>query len=139
MSSTFKLHPSSFRDPSGFIFEKNGILYRQVNQVFKKDFDHFIQSGLYQRLVDKNFLIPHHTVNENLTNSPDWYLTLQPQLLSFISYPYEWCFNMLKDAALLTLQVAKEAMNQGMILKDASSYNIQLHKGQPLFIDSLSF
>ena len=139
MADSFLQHPSSYRDPSGFIFYKNGILYRQVNQVVKKDFDHFIDSGLYQHLVENKLLIQHQTLNENLTGSADWYTTLQPEFLPFISYPYEWCFDMLKQAALVTLQTAKEAMNFGMMLRDASVYNIQLHKGKPVFMDSLSF
>jgi hypothetical protein len=139
MPSSFSHHPSSYRDPSGFLFYINGILYRQVNQVFKKDFDQFINGGLYQHLVDANILVPHQTINENLTASDEWYQTLQPEVILFISYPYEWCFNMLKDAALLTLRAAKEAMRFGMMLKDASAYNVQWYKGRMIFIDTLSF
>ena len=135
----FNSHPSSYRDPSGFLFYQNGILYRQVNQFFKKDFDEFINCGLYHHLIEKKILIPHQIVSENLTGSENWYQTLQPEVVAFISYPYEWCFDMLKDAALLTLQAANEAMNFGMMLKDASAYNVQWHKGKMMFIDTLSF
>lgn len=137
--ASFNHHPSSYRDPSGFIFEKDGCLYRQVNQCFQKDFDRFTQSGLYQNLVEKDILVPHQTIHKNLTDTANWYLTLQPEIIPFISYPYECCFTMLKDAALITLQAAKEAMKFGMMLKDASAYNIQLHKGKMIFIDTLSF
>lgn len=140
MPSSINRHSSSYRDPSGFLFyDNNGTLYRQVNQIFKEDFNYFISSGLYEYLVEKNILIPHKTINENLTASEDWYQTLQPEVVSFISYPYEWCFNMWKDAALVTLEAAKEAMNFGMMLKDASAYNVQWHKGRMMFIDTLSF
>lgn len=136
---SFNTHPSSYRDPSGFLFYKNGVLYRQVNKIFKKDFEDFIDTGLYDHLVDKKILIPHQTINENLTGSEDWLQTLQPEVVPFISYPYEWCFDMLKDAALLTLEAAKEALNFGMMLKDASAYNLQWHGGRMMFIDTLSF
>lgn len=139
MPPSFFPLPSSYLDPSGFLFYRNGILYRQVNQVFKKNFDRFTQDGLYKNLVEKKILIPHQTIPENLTGSEDFYLTLQPEIISFISYPYEWCFDMLKDAALLTLEAAREAMKFGMMLKDASACNIQLHKGRLIFIDTLSF
>ena len=139
MQANFIHHPSSYRDPSGFIFEKNGILYRQVNKVFKEHFDFFIASGCYEKLVKKNWLIPHKTISQNLTGDDQWYETLQPEKLSFISYPYEWSFDMLKDAALLTLDLLKEALASGMILKDATPYNIQWHNGTLIFIDSLSF
>jgi hypothetical protein len=57
----------------------------------------------------------------------------------FVSYPYEWCFSALKDAAMLTLAVHKRALKFGMALKDASAYNVQFPAGKPVFIDTLSF
>jgi hypothetical protein len=139
MSNSSIRHPSSYRDPSGFIFEKDGVLYRQVNTIFREDYELFIHSGCYEKLVSKGLLIPHETIHENWTGSDEWYLTLKPEQLAFISYPYEWSFDMLKDAALLTLQLVKEATAAGLILKDATPYNIQWHQGKLLFIDTLSF
>lgn len=132
-------HPSSYRDPSGFIFEKEGTVYRQVNISFKEHFDHFIQSGCYKHLVQKRWLVPHEVINENLTGDSNYYLTLQPEKISLISYPSEWSFDMLKDAALLTLQLVKESLQFDMILKDATPFNIQWHDGKFIFIDTLSF
>lgn len=132
-------HPASYRDPSGFIFEKDGIFYRQVNTVFKEDFEFFISSGCYKHLAEKKLLISHDEVKENLSGADNWLITLKPQQLDYISYPYEWSFDMLKDAALLTLQLMKESISFGLILKDATPYNIQWHKGRMTFIDTLSF
>ncbi len=132
-------HAASFRDPSGFIFTKQGIVYRQVNRVFKEQFDHFIESGCYDALVRKGWLLPHETIHENLTGTDNWYLTLKPKAIEFISYPYEWSFSMLRDAALMTLQVLKTSLSFGMILKDATPLNLQWHKGKFIFIDTLSF
>lgn len=139
MSSIFIRHSSSYKDPSGFIFEKDGIIYRQVNNCFKEHFDHFIESGFYQNLVEKRLIIPHEQAAENLTGDKNYYATLKPEHIPFLSYPYEWSFDMMKDAALLTLRLVKEALPFGMILKDATPYNIQWHKGSLVFIDSLSF
>lgn len=137
--TSFNRHPSSYRDPSGFLFYHHYTLYRQINTVYKEHFNQLIESGLYNQLAEKKILIPHQTVNQNLTGTKDWYQTLLPDFIPFISYPYEWCFDMWKDAALITIEAAKEAMNFGMILKDASAYNVQLHKGRMIFIDTLSF
>lgn len=139
MSPNYQHHPSSYRDPSGFIFEKEGVLYRQVNKSFQENFDFFTSSGCYETLVKKGLLIPHQLIDQNLTGTEDYYKTIQPETIPFISYPYEWSFDMLKDAALLTLQLLKESISFGMILKDATPYNIQWHKGKLIFIDSLSF
>lgn len=132
-------HPSSYRDPSGFIFSHNDTIYRQVNLLYKENFNLLIASGLYQRLIAEDLLIPHQEIKSNYTGDNSWYTTLEPAYIPFISYPYEWSFGMLKDAALLTLQLMEKSMDHGMILKDASPYNIQLLNGKMIFIDSLSF
>jgi hypothetical protein len=130
---------SSFRDPSGFLFHRDGSLYRQVNQTYKDNYDHFISSGLYKSLVDAKLLIPHEeTEIEGLVEGIA-YKVLKPESISFVSYPYEWSFSQLKDAALTTLEIQKTAIKFGMSLKDASAYNIQFRKGSPIFIDTLSF
>ena len=134
-----KIIPSSFRDPSGTLFFYNESVYRQVNRVYKKDYDHLMESGLYKGLVGANLLIPHEEVDIGRSISEDAYKVIKPALVPFISYPYEWCFSQLKDAALTTLKVQKRSLELGMSLKDCSAYNIQFFKGKPLLIDTLSF
>ncbi len=137
--SNIEHHPASFKDPSGFVFQKNTIFYRQVNQLYKDDYDLLMGSGLYDELINKKYLLSHEEINENFTGSAEWYKTILPQQLSFISYPYEWCFGQLKDAALLTLSIQKLAIKYGMVLKDATHFNIQFVNNGPVFIDTLSF
>ncbi len=60
-------------------------------------------------------------------------------MVEVISYPYEWCFSQLQEAALLTLDLQSRALDAGMRLRDASAYNVQFDAGRPIFIDSLSF
>jgi hypothetical protein len=130
---------SSFRDPSGFIFQRNGELFRQVNFSYKEDYDLLISSNLYERLTRKKMLVSHVEVDENISSSEAAYKILKPERVDFISYPYEWSFSQLRDAALHTLRIQKAAIDRGMILKDASAFNIQYHNGTPILIDSLSF
>ncbi len=128
---------ASFRDPAGFIFTSSqGEILRQINIIGAEEFDLMHDSGLYDSLVKKNFLIQHQEV-ENVY--ADAYKTIKPERLPFISYPYEWSFGQLKDAALLTLYIQKAALKKGMSLKDASAYNVQFVNGKPVFIDTLSF
>lgn len=129
----------SFRDPSGFLFTRNNEIYRQVNLSFQKDYELLHQSGLYAELIGTRLLIPHQEVSTEPADKHQAYKVLQPERLSFISYPYEWSFSQLKDAALLTLDLQKRALARGMWIKDASATNIQFHKGKPILIDSLSF
>ena len=131
--------PASFRDPSGFLFQQEGVIYRQVNLAYKDDYDHLMGSGLYQSLVDDSLLIPHQEVSVESPAPELAYRIIKPEPVPFISYPYEWCFSQLKDAALTTLKIQKTALDFGMSLKDCSAYNIQFRNGRPIFIDTLSF
>ncbi len=130
----------SFRDPSGFMFKHEGKLYRQVNQKYQEEYDLLMNSGLYDQLNKSRTLVAHKEVDLALAPRPKIaYKVIQPENIDFISYPYEWCFNQLKDAAILTLAIARRALEFGMSLKDASAYNIQFQHGRPIFIDTLSF
>ncbi len=131
--------PGSFRDPSGFIFERDGTLYRQVNRFYRADYDLLVGSGLDRALIDDGLLIPHREVDAEPSDRASVYKVLRPDRVPFVSYPYEWCFGQLKAAALLTLEIQRRAMERGMSLKDASAFNIQFVGGRPIFIDTLSF
>ena len=130
---------ASFRDPSGFVFRRDGVLYRQVNAVFAAEFDACTASGLYDDLARDRLLVPHRRVDPALALTPGAHAVLVPEPVAFISYPYEWCFGALRDAALLTLDVEERALAHGFTLRDASAYNVQFTGGRPVFIDTLSF
>jgi hypothetical protein len=129
----------SFRDPSGFVFFRDETVFRQVNQVYKPHYDRLVSSGLSERLVSSGLTIPQQETDEMPFMPETAYKTVKPEKIDFISYPYEWCFSQLKDAALLTLRIQKEALKDGMSLKDASAYNIQFRQGKPVLMDTLSF
>ncbi len=84
--------PSSFRDPSGFIFSHCGEIYRQINIIYKDNYEHLISSGLYNVLVDENLLIPHEEADLKGLYQDKAYKIIKPEKIFFTSYPYEWCF-----------------------------------------------
>lgn len=144
MTKTNKIKPvaSSFRDPSGALFLKEGRLYRTVNNSYKADYEYFMSSGLYDKLVSGNLLVRHEEVSTPDFESLEYresYKIIEPQQIPFISYPYEWCFGQLKAAALTTLEIQKVALEFGMVLKDSSAYNIQFVNCRSMLIDTLSF
>ncbi|MDP6771474.1 MAG: hypothetical protein QF704_12310, partial [Anaerolineales bacterium] len=98
-----------------------------------------MNSGLYEELVALKMMIPHEEVDIAFAISDSAYKILHPQVVKFISYPYEWCFSELKHAAIALLDIQKIAIKYGMCLKDASAYNMQFVDGQPMLIDTLSF
>jgi len=132
-------HPGSFRDPSGFLFRRDGVLYRQVNAVYREHYDELMAGGLYKELTDAGLMVRHEEIDIPPVDPSTAYRIIRPEPVPFISYPYEWCFGELKDAALATLRIQRLALERGLILKDASAYNIQFAGGRPVLIDTLSF
>lgn len=130
---------ASFRDPSGFLFSRDGVLFRQVNRKYEGEYARLLESGLYEKLVKAGLLIPHTEVDQEPAERESALKVIQPERVAFISYPYEWSFGQLKDAALATLSIQKRALKLGMSLKDASAYNIQFVRGKAALIDTLSF
>jgi hypothetical protein len=129
---------SSFRDPSGVVFyDKNNDVFRGIREKYKSNYEFFINSGLYDELVNKGLIVSHNEV-KNSTNI-QFYKVIKPEKVPFISYPYEWSFSQLKTAALTTLEIQRISLNYGMILKDSSVYNIQFFGRKAKLIDTLSF
>ncbi len=83
-------------------------------------------------------MLPHEEISLSERVSDEAYKVLLPAQLPWISYPYEWSFSQLRDAALATLEIERRALAQGMTLKDASAYNIQRFEGKATLIDTLS-
>ena len=109
---------ASFRDPSGFVVEQAGEFLRVVQPVYAENYEQLFSSGLYRALTTKGLLIPHEELEPH--DFEGAFRVLKPQQISFISYPYEWCFSQLKDAALATLEIQRTAVAHGMCLKDAT-------------------
>jgi hypothetical protein len=142
-----RITPLSYNDEAGQVFSYTGQLYRGIFASHVPKIQDFIASKLYEQLVSKGLLVPHRIVlpTESLleelqeATQHQFALFLAPSYLPFISYPCEWSFSMLKQAALLTLEVQNLALSQGYILKDAKADNVQFNHLQPIFIDILSF
>jgi hypothetical protein len=130
---------ASFRDPDGFVFRRNGLLLRQINQSYRAEYELLMNGGLYAKLVEAKMLVPHQDAALSEALTKDAFKVIQPQKVPFLSYPYEWCFEQLRQAALLTLSVQRLALEHGMSLKDGSAFNVQFIGSCPVFIDTLSF
>ncbi len=137
--SEARVHPASFRDPSGFVFEREGVLLRHVAPRYAEHYDWLLASGLYAELSEAGLLVPHRERPDLESPAGAAHRILEPERVEFLSHPYEWCFGQLRDAARLTLEIQRRALSRGLTLKDASAYNVQLQRGRPLWIDTLSF
>lgn len=131
--------PGSFRDPNGWVYRRDGKIYRQIQPSYSEHYELLKSSGLYDKLVTEGLLAPHTEQAVEFALIEGAYKVIAPQQIEFISYPYEWCFSQLQDAAIATLTIQQHAVEAGMSLKDASAYNIQFIGTKPILIDTLSF
>ena len=129
--------PGSFRDPTSRVFYANGQVYRALSRAGLDDFEALARSGLLEdpRIVrtarvdePPPDVLPHEAV-----------ALLTHASIPVVSYPYEWTFSMLRDAALLQLDLLLAALERDLILKDASPYNVQFRGARPVFIDVGAF
>ncbi len=130
-----KREPSSYRDPDGYIAYINGDVHRCVlnkNAAILQD----NYQDFFKEAVSRGLLVPFTPANGD---APDGGALLKLDPVPLISYPYEWGFEQLKDAALLTLDICLLALDYGLTLKDATAFNAQQYKGRMIFIDHTSF
>ena len=125
----------SFRDPCGYVYNDAGRIIRTVNSTYREHWEWAVNSGLFTSLTERH-LLPKF--DEIAPQAGAW-KTLEVEKIPWISYPYEWSFYQLRDAASLTLELQTEALKHSLSLKDASAYNVQFIGSQPIFIDLLSF
>lgn len=135
--------PGSFRDPDSRVFRHDGEILRALSATGLADFEALESSELFERLQADGRLV--RTERLDGADAPSGVLAgetaavLRHEPIPFVSYPYEWSFSMLQDAALLQLDLLLEAIDAGLMLKDSTPYNVQFRGGRPVFIDVGSF
>lgn len=132
----------SFKDPDGFVFDYNDNLYRCIYYKSVDYYSKLFKQNFFTKLIDENKII-NFTETENIfydkidsIKKEDKILNLKK--INFFSYPHEWPFEQLKDAAIFHLDFEILLLKENYCLKDASSRNIIFYKNRPIFIDHLS-
>jgi len=132
------INAGSFRDPSGCVFSKDGNIYRSIFEPGVTDFEAAREAGVYEKLIEKGLLVSYKEVKDfNRGPSGTVYYLSHPRL-PMVSYPWEWPFSMLKDAALLHLDAMEMLIPMGFWLRDASAFNVQFDGNRLCLIDTLS-
>jgi hypothetical protein len=133
----------SFRDREGRVYYDGQRVLRCLSAKGLADWEVLSATKFFREAVASGKIVATRRVDDESLLPPDllgrWVAVLEHERVPFVSYPYEWTFGMLRDAALLELELLEAALDEGMILKDASPYNVQWVGGQPTFIDVLSF
>jgi SAM-dependent methyltransferase len=135
------IEPGSYRDRNGTVFYRGGEVFRGINAKALANWRRLTTTQFFQDFTKRGSI-----VRTELVDGPNWEIPGRPwagvlrhDLIPFVSYPYEWTFGMLKDAALLHLELMSAALQEDFILKDSSPYNVQWHGVRPVFIDIPSF
>jgi SAM-dependent methyltransferase len=131
--------PTSFRDPAGHIILSNDRIYRIVSAVAEADLRAFLNSRTAAQYSDSRGLIPTSFIDPADINEPPQTIVVEHPKVNFVSYPYEWCPEMLYAAGLLTLDLSTDVLAEGFGLKDATPYNVLFEGPKPVFVDLLSF
>ena len=131
---------SSFRDNFGTVYHFGEKILRTINNVAEDNYYFLKKKEIFQKSIQQNFLIDFSEVNKEdyPDQLKDYNLILESKKIPFISYPYEWTFNQLKDAAIHHLNFQIFLLNHDCVLRDSSAYNIQFFRGNPIFIDIMS-
>jgi hypothetical protein len=128
--------PGSFRDPASHIVLEGDRVLRLLDSRGLAGWEALSKTRFFEQAVADGRLVFSKLVDYV---GGDATAALEHPRLPFISYPYEWTYSMLKDAALLQLDLLAEALADGITIKDATPYNIQFVEGRPVFIDIGSF
>ncbi len=136
-----QFEPASFRDPAARVLRHDGQILRYLTSAALHDFETLSSTRFYREFTESGRLVATERTSspQNLPLSDPWAAVLRHQTIPIVSYPYEWCFSMLQDAALLQLDLLTAALDEGMTLKDATPFNIQWLGTRPVFIDIGSF
>lgn len=134
--------PGSFRDPAGGVFHFEGRILRYLSASGASDFTALDNSGLLGELIDRGDLIPTRQLQRSeapTLQSFDADTVVEHERVPFISYAYEWPFELLRGAALQYLEALRLSLSYGFILKDATTFNTQFLGSRPVMIDVSSF
>ncbi len=127
--------PGSFRDPASRIVHDGDRVLRLLDARGQQAWHHLSESSFFSRAVSEGRLIEAREVDP----PPGVAAALEHPRIPVITYPYEWTFSMLRDAALLQLDLLSEALAEDLTIKDATPFNIQFVGARPVFIDIGSF
>jgi len=138
-----QVEPASFRDPASTVVYLDGRVIRGLTKEGASDFETLAAAPFYERAMAEGRLV--RTTRVAVGDLPAsvrgdaWVTALEHERIPFVSYPYEWTFSMLKDAALVHLDLLLEALDADLTMKDGYAYNLAFTGARPTFIDVGSF
>ena len=137
------IEPGSFRDRTARVFYSNGSVCRGLSALAWEEWQTVAATSFFSHAMEAGRIVATDVVNPATADAAgvpqEWAAVLRHQTIPFVTYPYEWCFGMLRQAALLQLDLLEAGLAEGITLKDATPFNIQWIGASPIFIDVASF
>ncbi len=137
--SALTIADGSFRDPHARLFVRDGRLFRALDHRGRRDWEAASNAGLIAGLIEDGLMVRTVESDQAPPAGMEDALVLESDLVRPITYPYEWSFLMLRDAALVMLEITERALEAGIELKDATAYNVVFSGTNPVFVDAGSF
>lgn len=139
MTDTSNYDSGSFRDPSSRVWREGELIRRGLDDVAAADFDLVEQAKFFTEALEAREIVGTRRSEGTSPDGRSWTTVLEHARIPVITYPHEWSFTMLQDAALLTLRLVRAAIDENITTKDATAYNVQFVGASPVFIDVPSF
>jgi SAM-dependent methyltransferase len=130
--------PASFRDPASTVYYSDGRVLRGLGEQAAAQWQALAATRFFRQLLEQGKVCRTEPAVAS-AGGDRWALVLEHERIPFVSYPYEWTFSMLRDAALLHLDILLAALDEGVTMKDGYAYNVQWRGTAPVFIDVVSF
>jgi len=140
-----RLPGGSFRDPAGALHQVEGRVLRQVHPPGEPLARLYFESPALLRAREQGLLVEGWRLDpgdlppplrEGAVPGGTW---MEHPPVPFPTYPPEWTWSMLRDAASATLDLALGLLPEGLEPKDATPWNLLFRDTRPLFVDALSF
>ena len=135
-------YPFSLRDPAGRLLREQDRVLRLVHPDGMENARACLQSPTIARWqAERRFIRTRELAPADWPGMPVGCrvtTVLEHETVPFPSHPCEWAPGMLKDAGLLTLDLAAELLEENRGIKDATPLNVLFVGSQPVFVDALS-
>ena len=123
--------PASVADSNGTVFWWRGKVYRAVKGKAAGLYRTLFERGVIEKLIDVGLIETEMTS----LSLEDYSLVLSHRTIPFRTYCFEWCDEMLRDAALLTCDLSLTLASFGLSIQDAHCWNILFDGPTPKFVD----
>lgn len=128
--------PQLHADTLGFTFVWNGHFLRGIYPDSVEQAKSYFESGFIDEVVAKG-LFPKTWISEY--ENEKFGMIIEHEMVSPVLYATEWNSAMLKDAALMVLDIAEIGWRYGYNMVDCHKLNVMFHDNSPIYVDLGSF